>query len=134
MARNKYKGKQEGVRAPKSVLTPAQVHQKVEEGVSNVIPMYCFHYGDPESKPPVESKVCHKVSPETFCCISYTSEYTNPTIKCRFAGYSEDGQPQVVTGCPFSPFEEFERLRADWANKGRKMNPLKASRRAARRG
>ena len=118
-----------GTNVPKSRLAPAQVHQKVEEGVSNVIPMYCFHYGDPESKPPVESKVCHKISPETFCCTMWLAE---PAVKCRLLGHDEDGQPQVVVGCALSPYVEFERLRESWLHKGRKMNPLKASRRAAR--
>ena len=129
MAKKKKQDTAKGTRVPKSTLAPAQVHQKVEEGVSNAIPMYCFHYGDPECKPPVESKVCHKISPETFRCTMWLAE---PAVKCRFLGYDEDGQPKVITGCAVSPYVEFERLRETWLHKGRKMNPLKASRRARR--
>lgn len=125
----KNEGETSGTSMFKSTLAPAQVHQKVEEGVSNAIPMYCFHYGDPECKPPVESKVCHKISPETFCCTMWLA---GPAVKCRLTGYDKDGLAQVVIGCALSPYVEFERLRAAWLNKGRKMNPLKASRRAAR--
>ena len=133
MARKKKnKGQTEGTSVPKSPLAPAQVHKAVDEGRSNVIPYYCFYYGDPEAKPPVESRVCHKIDVKTMCCNVYTGEHTNPTKKCRFKGYDENGQPQVVTGCAFAPYEYFERVRDLWANKGRQINPLKAAKRARR--
>jgi hypothetical protein len=128
----KKKDKTEGTGIPKSPLAPAQVHKAVEEGRSDVIPFYCFHYGDPDSKPPVESRVCHKIDVNTLCCTTYTGEHTNPKKKCRFQGFTEDGQPQVILGCPFSPYEYFERMREAWATKGFKINPLKAAKRARR--
>jgi hypothetical protein len=114
--------------AQKSKLAPAAVHEQVDNGTSNVIPMYCFHYGDLEVKPPVLPKVCHKIDPITFCCTAFA----DPVTKCRFTGYNED-IPQYSLGCPFAPYEEFERFRKAWAEKGRKVNPLKASRRASKR-
>lgn len=134
MARKKKnKGQQEGTSVPKSRIPISVIDQKVRDGESNVISMYCYHFGDTESKPPVEAKVCHKISPKTFNCTLYTGEHTSPQKKCRLTGFNEDGIPQVVIGCALSPLVEFERLRAAWADKGRKINPLKASRRAARR-
>lgn len=130
MAKKKKQQKTEGTSLPKSPLAPAQVHKAVEEGRSDVIPFYCFYYGDPESKPPVEPRVCHKIDPQTMCCTTYTGEYTSPEKKTRFSGYDEDGQPKVVSGCSFAPYEYFRQLKEAWGNKGIKINPLKAAKRA----
>ena len=126
----KDKGKQEGTSVPRSRIPVDVIDQKVRDGESNVISMYCYHFGDAEAKPPVEAKVCHKIDPKTFHCTVWAA---GPAVKCRFLGHDEDGQPKTVIGCALSPYVEFERLREAWLNKGRKMNPLKASRRAARR-
>jgi hypothetical protein len=55
-----------------------------------------------------------------------------PAVKCRFLGYNSDGQPRTIIGCPLSPYVEFERLRETWLHAGRKINPLKAAKRARR--
>jgi hypothetical protein len=109
---------------PKSPLKPEFIAKKVEEGESNLIANYCYHFGDPEAKPePIEGEVCHHTCTETFNCTAWN----DPATKARLEGFNEDGFAIVVLGCAMSPYLRFNQLIEAWARKGRKINPLKAS-------
>ena len=88
----KDKGKQEGTSVPRSRIPVDVIDQKVRDGESNVISMYCYHFGDAEAKPPVEAKVCHKIDPKTFHCTVWAA---GPAVKCRFLGHDEDGHGRL---------------------------------------
>jgi hypothetical protein len=123
------KKNKESTGIPRSPLKPEAVAKLVEEGKSNVIANYCYHFGDLECKPePVEGEVCHKVSTETFNC----TVWNDPKTKARLTGFNEDGFPIMILGCAMSPVIRFENYRQAWLKKGRKVNPLKASKRGVR--
>jgi hypothetical protein len=130
MARGKKKRAQvDSTAIPRSPLKPEVVAKLVEEGKSNVIANYCYHFGDPEAKPePVEGEVCHKVSTETFNC----TVWEDPATKARLTGFNEEGFAELVLGCAMSPYLRFESYRQAWLKRGRKINPLKASKRGVR--
>lgn len=130
MARGKKKRKQvDSTAIPKSPLKPEAVAKLVDEGKSNVIANYCYHFGDPEARPePVEGEVCHKVCTETFNC----TVWGDPAKKARLTGFNEEGFAEVILGCAMSPMIRFENYRNAWLKKGRKINPLKASKRGVR--
>lgn len=111
---------------PRSPLKPEEIAKLVDEGKSNLIANYCYHFGDPEAKPePVEGEVCHHTCTETFNC----KVWNDPKVKTRLTGWNEDGFAEVILGCAMSPAKRFENYRLAWLKKGRKINPLKASKR-----
>ena len=125
----KDRDKGKGTSIPKSRLQPEAMAKLVEEGKSNIIANYCYHFGDSECKPePVEGEVCHKVSTETFNC----TVWNDPKTKARLTGFNDEGFPIMVLGCAMSPVIRFENYRQAWLKKGRKINPLKASKRGIR--
>ena len=118
--------KSDSTAIPKSPLEPEFIAQMVEEGKSNLVANYCYHFGDPEARPdPIPGEVCHHVCPKTFNCLAYA----DPVKKTRLTGFNEEGFAEVVHGCAMSPYLRFEGLRQAWLLKGRKINPLKASKR-----
>jgi hypothetical protein len=125
----KNKGQADSTAIQRSPLDPEDMAKLVEEGKSNIIANYCYHFGDPECKPePVEGEVCHKVSTETFNC----TVWNDPKTKARLTGFDEDGFAQLILGCAMSPYLRFQSYRQAWLKKGRKVNPLKASKRGVR--
>lgn len=121
--------KSDSTAIPKSPLKPDFIAKMVDEGKSNLIANYCYHFGDPEAKPePVDGEVCHHTCTETLNCTAWN----DPAAKVRLQGFDEDGFAIVVLGCAMSPYIRFENYRLAWAKKGRKINPLKASKRGIR--
>ena len=128
MAKQK-RGSVDSTSIPRSPLQPEFVAKLVDEGKSNIIANFCYHFGDLEARPePVEGEVCHKVCTETFNC----TVWNDPKTKARLTGFDDDGFPVMILGCAMSPVIRFENYRQAWLKKGRKINPLKASKRGIR--